>query len=133
MKCSRCGRELKDPESISLGMGPVCRAKSHGSFLDIPIETGVILTRVNDASVTNVPRLVPGPPFDWGNRSPGAEALTLHILETVLRRQRHRGPVTKYFFQKAWDLAPKFMSTIEHVRYEGGSIPYQSIVEWMEL
>lgn len=25
--CARCGRELTDPESISTGMGPVCREK----------------------------------------------------------------------------------------------------------
>ena len=29
MRCSKCGRELKDPESIKMGIGPVCRAKPH--------------------------------------------------------------------------------------------------------
>lgn len=27
MICGRCGRKLKDPESIKLGYGPVCRAE----------------------------------------------------------------------------------------------------------
>lgn len=25
MQCGRCGRKLKDPESISIGYGPICR------------------------------------------------------------------------------------------------------------
>lgn len=29
-KCGRCGRQLTDPESISLGIGPVCRGKMIG-------------------------------------------------------------------------------------------------------
>ena len=28
--CTRCHRMLKDPVSVALGMGPVCRAKSQG-------------------------------------------------------------------------------------------------------
>jgi len=28
VKCSKCGRPLKDPESIKLGMGPVCSGRS---------------------------------------------------------------------------------------------------------
>lgn len=27
MICGRCGRRLKDPESIKIGYGPVCRAE----------------------------------------------------------------------------------------------------------
>lgn len=27
MKCSRCGKELKTPKSIELGLGPVCVKK----------------------------------------------------------------------------------------------------------
>lgn len=27
-RCSRCGRALTDPESIDVGMGPICRAKA---------------------------------------------------------------------------------------------------------
>lgn len=26
MQCGRCGRKLKDPESIRIGYGPTCRA-----------------------------------------------------------------------------------------------------------
>jgi hypothetical protein len=29
-ECSRCGRELTDPESIARGLGPVCAEKSYG-------------------------------------------------------------------------------------------------------
>lgn len=29
MKCRKCGRELKDPESIAIGIGPVCRERDH--------------------------------------------------------------------------------------------------------
>jgi hypothetical protein len=29
-KCSRCSRELTDPESIRRGLGPVCAEKSYG-------------------------------------------------------------------------------------------------------
>lgn len=33
MKCSICGRKLKNPESISAGCGPVCYLKSYGEPL----------------------------------------------------------------------------------------------------
>ncbi|WP_453985164.1 DUF6011 domain-containing protein [Brevibacterium casei] len=29
VRCSHCGQPLFDPKSISLGIGPVCRAKMH--------------------------------------------------------------------------------------------------------
>jgi hypothetical protein len=29
-RCSKCGRPLKDPVSIALGIGPVCRGASNG-------------------------------------------------------------------------------------------------------
>ena len=29
MKCRKCGRELRDPESMAIGYGPVCRERYH--------------------------------------------------------------------------------------------------------
>ena len=33
MKCSICGRKLKNPESVSVGCGPICYLKAYGEPL----------------------------------------------------------------------------------------------------
>lgn len=37
MICSRCHRELKDPEAIAAGMGKICRRKSGRSGDDVTV------------------------------------------------------------------------------------------------
>lgn len=35
MKCIKCGRELKDPESIARGIGPVCWQRTHKTSMAV--------------------------------------------------------------------------------------------------
>ena len=38
MKCIKCGRELKDPESIARGIGPVCWQRTHKKSVAVKAE-----------------------------------------------------------------------------------------------
>lgn len=57
MKCKRCHRKLKDPESIKLGYGPVCYEKEFGASMQ--------KKRVQTSQDSNIEDQLPGQMSIW--------------------------------------------------------------------
>ena len=109
--CVRCGRALKNPESMVAGMGPTCRAKaeqsSPGELLgDTPVlvgvppitEAGLICRRLeNGTAAANVPHIVryhSPTGFEWGYPGSGPAELALNALHALLPPGRDGWPCT---------------------------------------
>lgn len=159
-RCSRCGRRLTDPVSVSRGIGPVCRSKGGGGSIgtdstsgrnyivdtsgynriDEDITDGVRLERRGELDCwTNVPALVRhhADGFDWGYGGSGPADLALNILEVVLNRLDYQGERTQCFEGDCWDMAyllhQKFKwAFIAPADRDCAVIPYEEIVAWIE-
>ena len=92
--CRICKRKLKNPLSVALGIGPVCRAldslqgefdfmkaQSIDGFGDVVFSTG------KDGAITNVPhRVIRHSPtgFSWGYGGSGPAEFALNILSCYI-------------------------------------------------
>lgn len=136
MNCRRCGRVIKNPKSMVNGMGPVCWRKSGGqSFPLLEIrkvcltmnfqlhglmcerdETGTALTNIEHAVVRHSPT-----GFEWGYLGSGPADLAYNVLRTYGLPE----PTIEIFYQR---FKEDFIAKIPR---EGGTVPYQTIHEWV--
>lgn len=153
----RCNRALKDPVSMQMGMGPVCRtlaARSDSGRLleDQPVlndvqplrEAGLVCRRLEDGRfATNVPQLVVSHSptgFAWGYAGSGQADLALNVLHLLLPHKvrprgfevplvtLHEGAVS----QEAWGLHQDFKERfIAPLPEAGGHVPLEVINEWL--
>ena len=159
--CSVCNRPLKDPLSVELGIGPICRA--HGyvesdltkreEFADliddaIPFRKAFVMKRlagalVNDqvgGVITNVPHLVvhhstTGYEFGYGGSGPGD--LALNACQLYLNITGYQGSKTKCYDGHCWTLAwvlhHDFKDAfIAGVPRWGATIPFEKMVAWFD-
>lgn len=149
--CGRCGRALKDPESLRIGLGPICRGKAaRGSgdlFNDQPVlmdvgtleEVGLIVQRMGDGRVAaNVPHVVKwhSPSgFEIAYAGSGPAELALNVLHQLLP---HRGAgdaaliggvlVSRDAERLHQAFKFDFIATMDK---DGGRIPIETINEWL--
>lgn len=136
VKCYACKRELIDPTSVNLGIGPVCRRKRQrklnaqeknevGNSCGFYDGGDIILRRVNGYATANVPHaIVRHSPtgFEWGYGGSGPADLALNILYAVTGD----GYVADSLYQQfKWDVIAK-------VPEEGGVIKRDEIFKWLE-
>lgn len=135
MKCARCNRALKDPESIERGFGPICWAKVQAEDrgmnkgeqmkMDVFYDGGdIVLKRINGCATANVPHaIVYHSPtgFEWGYGGSGPADLALNILYAVTGNKK-----------LAMDLHQRFKwEFIVGMPAEGGIIKREEIIEWL--
>jgi hypothetical protein len=137
LRCRVCKRWLKNPLSVELGIGPVCRAKGsldlQGEF-DFMSEQVVgkikgwnadIVCSCNENGIqTNVPRrIVNHSPdgFEWGYGGSGPADLALNILSIFLGQEE----AWRYHQDFKW----AFIATMPH---EGGVIKREDILNWLK-
>jgi hypothetical protein len=129
--CRICKRQLKNPVSIELGIGPVCRAKGclQGEFDFMkeaevePIE-GFGDVVCNQDGTTNVPqRIVYHSPtgLAWGYGGSGPADLALNILSLYIDAKEAQ----RYHQDFKW----QFIATMPE---QGGTIKREDILRWIE-
>jgi len=133
--CRVCRRRLKNPVSVELGIGPVCRAKGilkednrQGELfmeLAIPDFGDVICGRNDDGMFTNVPRrIIRHSPdgFEYGYGGSGPADFALNILSVFIGEEAaQEGGLYQTF---------KF-DFIAPLPEEGGIIPRKAIMDWI--
>jgi hypothetical protein len=125
---------LKNPLSIILGIGPVCRAKHSAKYaqkeFDFMVEAiknwneDIICSRDENGIHTNVPRrIVNHSPsgFDWGYGGSGPADFALNILSIFIGQEA----AEKYYQDFKW----QFIAQLPH---EGGTIKREDILNWIE-
>lgn len=156
MKCLRCNRPLKDPESVKRGYGPICWAMVQpelenemdktedqtANVLAEPLDEYIVMRRDEHGVMTNVPHLIThhSPTgFEFGYGGSGPADLALNILEVVLRMTGYKGAATRdtwkgdKCFRLAYQLHQPFKwEFIAKVPREGGKIYTNDIVAWIE-
>ena len=159
-KCAICNRELTNPESVRLEIGPICRARlddqaqqGHAeddfkvmlSLYDYPLDEEVRCIRHEDGvKATNVPHIVTrhSPTgYEWGYGGSGPAELALNICEYYVRVLRNEGvDIGKaHNFREgvAHDMALKvyqeFKATfIAGMPHSGGAIKANYIMSWIK-
>jgi len=161
LACERCGRPLKDPESVKAGMGPVCRGKAgrahnnnkedeDGSMLIEPWTGDVVCRRVPTGKTdtagqpilrraVNVPWLVVSHSpdgFEWGYGGSGPADFALNILHLFLPPRGDGLSREKLFrgecSREAWLLHQDFKREfIASLPPEGGTIKGDVIRAWI--
>ncbi len=152
--CQICGRELTDPQSIRLGIGPICRAKEAADhdqaqhtdtckdhlILESLNPNGLVLRRDDDGGVwTNVSHVVThhSPTgFEFGYGGSGPADLALNVVENILYHLNYTGPRMRCFdgtcFELAFTLHQDFKwDFISQCPRAGGRIPYEVIKTWI--
>lgn len=158
--CKACNRPLSDPESIRLGIGPICRAHGYmevdmpkreeysDQFDDsIPFRQAFVMKRrmsesgrANGQNIsTNVPHLVAhhspdGYEFGYGGSGPAD--LALNACQLYLNIIGYQGRKTKCFdgscWMLAWALHQDFKREfVETASRSGATIPFVQIEAWM--
>lgn len=134
MKCKVCKRVLKDPESIRMGIGPVCRRGFRGipslvsreNLEDFIITdyAGVVLERRPGKVATNVLHLCDfhGRGFEWGYGGSGPADLALNIL---LQFGVPKDEAFRFHQRFKWQF-------IASAPREGTKIPAHTIEAWLE-
>ena len=95
MDCRRCNRELKNPDSIRAGIGPVCAARVRGRNRQLGPECDFRVVKVSD-----VDRIVWIVDYDGGERSVTNDA------EAVVAALESRYPGYRVIYRDsmgAWD------------------------------
>ena len=151
--CSVCGRELTDPQSVRLGIGPVCRAKTtmdnnpaqhtddvRDNLINEPLKpNGLVLRRDEDGVWTNIPHVIihhSPTGFEFGYGGSGPADLALNVVEIVLHHLGHNGPRQDCYdgdcFELAWalhqDFKWRFIATAPR---DGVRIPYDEICAYI--
>ena len=133
--CRVCKRWLKNPLSVELGIGPVCRAKDslQGEFDFMKEQVAkkiegwnedIVCSRNENGIHTNVPRrIVNHSPdgFEWGYGGSGPADLALNILSIFVGQEE----AWRYHQDFKW----AFIATMPH---EGGVIKREDILNWIE-
>lgn len=135
--CARCGRPLKNSESINKGYGPVCGKKLQAEFgkpIDnkIHVTSGqarrgddIVMDRINGVPTVNVyQRMVRHSPdgFEWGYIGSGPSDLALNILLLYVDEKT------------AWELHTDFKNEfISKIHRNGGVISGEKIKSYITL
>ena len=155
--CTRCNRVLKDPFSIAVKMGPVCRKKTDAGeddqrnedwvrpvnlvTLTKPFAGDIHISRDEDGNcVTNVPHTcVEHSPdgFEFGYGGSGPSDLALNILNAYyppdlgdFRLKCYKGHASSVAGAFHQEFKWKFIAPLDQQR--GGSITEKEIREWVE-
>jgi len=131
-RCRICKRLLKNPVSVELGIGPVCRARDslqeefdfmkEKENVDAIEGFGDIIC--NPDGTTNVPhRIVYHSPtgMAWGYAGSGPADFALNILAVYVGAEEAK----KYHQDFKW----KFIAKLPN---EGGTIKREDIMQWIE-
>lgn len=155
-RCYKCRRELTNPLSVKLGIGPVCRRRLGvpgvgpqnaddlcDTYLPIPLESGIVLRRdvFDELSVsTNVPHLVvehspTGYEFGFGGSGPAD--LSLNLVELLLTRRGYQGERQECFdgscYSLSYRLHQRFKARfIAPAPREGTVIPLRLVEKWLD-
>lgn len=151
--CQICGHELTDPQSVRLGIGPICRAKEatendfaqdaencKDNLISEPLNpNGLVLRRDDNGVWTNIPHIVihhSPTGFEFGYGGSGPADLALNVVEILLHQLNHNGPRMKCFdgtcFELAYSLHQDFKWTfISQCPREGVRLPYETIKDWV--
>jgi hypothetical protein len=157
MGCARCGRALKNADSILVGMGPVCAGKASRSdsgrlLNDQPVledvgtleEVGLVCRRLADGRLAcNVPQLIKwhSPTgFDCAYGGSGPADLALNVLHQLLPAPR---TIRGYEFASTIDgvrvssaasrLHQQFKwDFIASMGEDGGRVPAETIRAWIK-
>lgn len=151
--CRCCGKELTDPSSVALGIGPVCRAAElvrEAAQDDLflapipcePVTHDFVLFRDEAGEPqTNVPRTVihhSPTGFNWGYAGSGPADLALNILNAVFPPTcGDKGALPCYrgiCSAVAWDLHQDFKRAFlsASIPVEGGVIKSADVRAWVE-
>ena len=158
--CAVCNRELKNPESVRMGIGPICRARLEREALAreidpettdnmlsltlFPLDESVVLIRDERGISTNVPRIVTrhSPTgYEWGYGGSGPADLALNICEYYVRVLRNEGveigKAHKLHSGFAHDMTLKVYQQfkaefIAGAPIEGGSLNANYIMSWLK-
>jgi hypothetical protein len=153
--CQVCGRALKNPKYVAIGIGPICSGK-----LWKPVDTidtkplpARMVQRIGDVSVwrdddgnvhANVPRSVvwhSPDGFECGYEGSGPADLALNILNDYVRPSDgatdeahepvpcYRGVASRFAARWHQDFKREFIGRMSR---EGGNIPNKVIAEWIE-
>jgi hypothetical protein len=139
MNCRKCGRALKNPKYILLGIGPVClkkesfeKAKSENedpgtTYLPYKDGDDIVLRRegmFGENKIMNVRRkIVKHSPsgMEWGYGGSGPADLALNILAMFVPEQRAQEIYQDFKFE--------FVASVPK---DGGTIKYQDIQDWIK-
>lgn len=136
MRCRICKRRLKNPLSIELGIGPVCRAKHNVQDAQREFDfmnkaeaitnwnEDIVCYRDENGIHTNVPRrIVYHSPdgFEWGYGGSGPSDFALNILSIFVGEKL----ADRYHQDFKW----KFIANLPH---EGGTIKREDILDWIK-
>jgi hypothetical protein len=132
--CARCGKSLKNPDSVERGFGPVCwslhqaekaaeeEKKSTGGVYD---GGDIVLSRKGDYPITNVPHAIAFHSltgFEWGYGGSGPAELALNILYAVTGDRKFS---MKHHQDFKWDF-------VAVMPVEGGVIKRDEILAWLK-
>lgn len=147
--CSNCGRQLSNPVSGLIGIGPEClkklrhqQANSKALSANLQVDPKKIIHLVRGADgapQTNIKlTIIHHSPdgFEWGYGGSGPADLALNILENVLQSNGYNGKHVKCYqgtcFQEAWRLHIDFKRQfIETMPNQGGAIATSRILDWI--
>ena len=148
--CNRCGKPLTNPESMRIGLGPVCLEKSETEStgdspktlvrITKPYEFDVVLKRNEDGSAsTNVPHsVISHSPdgFEWGYGGSGPSDLALNILNAFIppntdgakpvNCHKHQASKTAYVLHQ--NFKRKFLCAMDE---QGGRISKKAIKDFI--
>lgn len=157
--CRICNRALKDPQSVILGIGPVCRGKAggpkSGKYVERAPGCDAFNLQTMDITFRRTPRglgILNIPQtfrhhsptgMEWGYHGSGASDLALNILARFLpisqAPKRGNGSVKTV---ELWDKSRVAASVMDHyqyfkaeyigpMNYAGGTIEGREIVTWL--
>lgn len=159
--CTRCKRPLHDPESVAVGMGPICRAHGYmesdmpkreefADVLDdsIPFRKAFVMKRNAKALieervggvVTNVPHLVvhhSTTGYEFGYSGSGPADLALNACQLYLNIIGYEGIRSRcydgYCWTLAWILHHDFKDYfVANVHRRGDTIPFGKLDAWFK-
>jgi len=126
--CRICKRVLKNPLSVKLGIGPVCRAKDslqkEFDFMKANAIEGFGDIICSPDGTTNVPhRIVYHSPtgLSWGYGGSGPADMALNALAVYVGEDEAK----KYYQDFKWAFISKMPK-------EGGTIKREDVLHWLE-
>ena len=133
--CLVCKKRLKNPLSMEIGIGPVCRGRrvieekgnKQGELFmvdAIPDFGDVVCSREGGDISTNVPRRITkhSPTgFEWGYGGSGPADFALNILSVFIGQK-----LAEFYYQ---DFKWEFVSKLPD---EGGTIHRETILDWLD-
>lgn len=140
MRCRICHRELREPLSVELGIGPVCRAGRNtidqeefdfmGKEKAIKGFGDVVCKRTESGIETNVPQRIwkhicypNGGNMQWGYSGSGPADFALNILSCYIGQEAAEKNGLYQSFKA------QFIATMPH---EGGTIRRENVLAWLE-